>query len=200
MSSLSSSPARVSALNGGRPPVEAADEGDDGEEAAISKFDFPAFVSLTERVMGDDESMTVLNGLKLRWREKYGYTSGGSSSAVVGALIEATASPVRTEGCGLEALTPCTLQHNTNPSLLPRVSLRAIEMAAKEAPPVSPPGSAACPQQVAPDVFIGTIKLQWPHAPRADDIAKGFANSTQKTLWYIPLEQRSHCETYNQHD
>ncbi|KAK4415639.1 hypothetical protein Salat_2671300 [Sesamum alatum] len=125
--SLSLSPPRVLVNGGGNngDPEEAAEDGQDGEGAAGSKFDLPAFESLTEWVMGNDESMSVLNRLKLRWREKYGYTSGRSAYATMGALTEVTSSTLHTTGCGLESLTSCSARHGLNPT--PRVLQGATE-------------------------------------------------------------------------
>ncbi|KAK4414981.1 hypothetical protein Salat_2605100 [Sesamum alatum] len=122
--SLPPSPSRVSADGefGGEPPGN-TDEGKDDEGATAATFNFTAFEELTERVMGESESLSVLEGLRIRWREKYGYSASGTSSATVGAIMEATTPPLRTIGCGLESSTP-TLTPPTRvlQELLPEVT------------------------------------------------------------------------------
>ncbi|KAK4415516.1 hypothetical protein Salat_2659000 [Sesamum alatum] len=104
----------------GNPNGSATAEGADEDTDIRSKFNYSKFSSLADRVLGegDGEALRMLERFKARWTEKYGLRSNGTSSASVGAIIEATTYPICTEGCGVVASTSRVV----NPSVLPRVS------------------------------------------------------------------------------
>ncbi|KAK4433476.1 hypothetical protein Salat_1109900 [Sesamum alatum] len=76
LSTLSSSLSSNDGGGGGLEAVESASK--EEEEEANTKFKFPAFARLSERVAGDSQLLQTLERLKARWNAKYG--DGGAST------------------------------------------------------------------------------------------------------------------------
>ncbi|KAK4431264.1 hypothetical protein Salat_0888500 [Sesamum alatum] len=98
------------------------------EEERVRSFNLPAFASLTERVVGsnDTQSLQTLERLKAQWAARYGSGGTGTTSTAVGSFVEAQQSPLCTSACGVTS-SPRVSQpiHNT-PLPAARVLLQKV--------------------------------------------------------------------------
>lgn len=142
---------------------------------------------------GDPKAMSMLERLSARWQEGYGSSGAGTTSTTMGAVVEASSSPIRTEGCGLmqdtRVLHPkCTLPPAGRLPPLARgqpVGLKHDN---------EPVHTSSSQHEDLTAMFVGSIPIN-PN-PRdgvenVDDIARGFENSSRKTLKFIPLESQN---------
>ncbi|KAK4417093.1 cytochrome [Sesamum alatum] len=78
------------------------------DEEIRKNFNYSKFSSLANMVLGDgdENALKTLERFRAGWREKYGFSLAGSSSATMGAITEASSSPMQTEGCSLMQSDP----------------------------------------------------------------------------------------------
>ncbi|KAK4413164.1 hypothetical protein Salat_2728900 [Sesamum alatum] len=171
--STTASPSRVSGDDGGG---TTADGGQEDEGAAAAKFNFPAFEELTGKVMGDAESLTVLERLKIQWKEKYGYSGSGTTSAIAGALMEVASSPIRTEGCGLESTTPTEM----NPTYIRLPAIRVSQGLMPATETIVTMQSGGSPSTERWDMILANVL--------SAKTTGGNRNNLSKFMWLRPKE------------
>ncbi|KAK4421463.1 hypothetical protein Salat_2096900 [Sesamum alatum] len=172
---------RTSNPNGGEPgttsgPVEVGEEVHDVEEPPSkeetekvnSLFDIPAFSSLTECIVGeeDSQSLQTLSRWKARWVARY--RIGGVGTIILSGWI---ALP----GPSLPPTRVLSLLGLGDPPMQDKVQISQGE--------TTPPWQA--------EVFIGTLHLNTNPSMHRDGIVEGFVNSSRKTLSYIQHEMQN---------